>query len=79
MTTEAHWFSVEIDGDAGGEYGPFDTLENATAFAAQHGPFAHVSEFRGRLVSSREITTEEYEALKGELNVLLDPHEASTT
>jgi hypothetical protein len=64
MNTEAHFWTVSLDGDPAAEYGPFDTLEAAGEFARDHWPFGQVHEFRGYLVKSQEVTREEYEALK---------------
>jgi len=75
MTTEEHFWTVKIEGEAAGDYGPFATLEAASEFAQAHCPFAEIFEFRGRLVkSSFEISREALEELERNLpEVLLDP------
>jgi hypothetical protein len=46
------------------QYGPFRTTDDAVTYASQLGVGrCAISEHRGRLVSSREITPEEFERL----------------
>ena len=74
MTTEEHFWTVTIEGETAGNYGPFATLEAASEFAQAHQPFAQISEFRGRLVRSFEISREEFEK-NPPAGLLLDPDE----
>src|SRR5262245_18359657 len=69
------WFTVK-DPQTYKEYGPFKTHAQAFEFAQFNGGGC-IHEYRNmRLRETREITREEYEAMKDEPGVLIDPADA---
>jgi hypothetical protein len=72
---EEHWWTVQIEGDDAGEFGPFKTREAATAFAQGFFPFATVYKFRGRLIRSYEMSREEFER-NPPAGLLINPRDA---
>ena len=70
MTDEPWWY-VESRTDWR-KYGPFTTLSEARAFAKSIRDGV-VCECRTRLVVEREITAEEYAAIKDGADVLIGP------
>jgi hypothetical protein len=66
-------WTVNIEGEKAGEYGPFETHDAAVKFAAAYRPYATVNRINNvRLVDSYEIDRTEFETSDFP-SMLLDP------